>query len=189
MSTHYRPMKTISFAELFDGRLERYGVREHVKSEDMSDRKRCLTDGRYSLWVYAEDDGTVSTMLRAGMLNAPGRILGAVAETFDTEIFSEYEAQFWGFDTQAEWDAWMDKLAEEDNAEFYTDIINFVSGEPHNFKSDTVGMNKANIAKDLVAENPEFLTPERKSELMEAIEEIYLDKHEVCITLALCLQR
>ena len=32
-------------------------------------------------------------------------ILGAIAEAFSTDIFSEYEPQYWGYDTQEEWEA------------------------------------------------------------------------------------
>ena len=89
MSTDYCAMKTISFAELFDGRMARYGVSEQIRPRETSDVTRTLTDGGNVLWVYADDNGTVAGMTRYGMSNAPGRILAAVAEAFDTEIFSE----------------------------------------------------------------------------------------------------
>jgi hypothetical protein len=39
--------------------------------------------------------------------NDPGKILKALANVFDTDIASEYEPQYWGFDTQEEWErAW-----------------------------------------------------------------------------------
>jgi hypothetical protein len=41
---------------------------------------------------------------------APGGILKAISEVFDTEIYSEHEPQFWGFDTEEEWEAWQDSL-------------------------------------------------------------------------------
>jgi hypothetical protein len=41
---------------------------------------------------------------------APARILLAISDVFETEIFSEHELQFWGFDTEEEWEAWQDSV-------------------------------------------------------------------------------
>jgi hypothetical protein len=46
------------------------------------------------------------------------KILQAICEAFDADIFSEYEPQFWGFDTQEEWDAWQRAIAKEHEDEF-----------------------------------------------------------------------
>ena len=105
MSTDYSTKEKISFADLFDGRLERYGVREHI-SEDSTENRRCLTDGRNYLWVFAADDRTLEILKRYGGCgaamsdfpgggNAPGQILGAIAKAFDTDISSfAYSAVF-----------------------------------------------------------------------------------------------
>jgi hypothetical protein len=63
-----------------------------------------LTDGRNYLWVYIDDDGFVSFTRYAPNGN-PGKILSAVDEAFETYIASEYEPQYWGFDTEEEWEA------------------------------------------------------------------------------------
>jgi hypothetical protein len=102
MSTDYSLEKKIRISDLFDGRLERFGVREHILEKKSN--KRCLTDGRSVLWVSADDEGFVSYLSRyAG--NLADTILGAIAEAFSTDIFSEYEPQYWGYDTQEEWEA------------------------------------------------------------------------------------
>ena len=93
MSTDYSTKEKISFVDLFDGRLERYGVRES-RSEDSTEDRRVLTDGRNGLWVHAAPDGTLGILKRYGA-NAPEQILRVIAKTFDTDIFSEYEPQFW----------------------------------------------------------------------------------------------
>lgn len=98
MSTHFALSQKLSSRELFGGRLEHSGIREHV-SPNTNERTRCLTDGRNYLWVDITEDGLVVGQSRYGM-NAPVKILSAIAETFDTRIFSEYEPEFWGFDTQ-----------------------------------------------------------------------------------------
>lgn len=111
MSTVFRTEEKIQIADLFDGRLERLDIREHVDLGTTSEECRCLTDGRNYLWAYSARDGMLSSMSRHGQ-NAVGKILRAVAETFDTGIYSEHEPQFWGFANEEEWDlAWseMDK--------------------------------------------------------------------------------
>ncbi len=66
------------------------------------DRKRCLTDGQGNyLWVSIDNEGSVAEFTGYGR-NDTNAILAAVAETFETEIFSEDEPQFWGFETNEE---------------------------------------------------------------------------------------
>ena len=60
MSTDYCLLKKVPGCDLFDGRLEGFGVREHVGPDETTERQRCLTDGRYYLWVYFDDQGFVS---------------------------------------------------------------------------------------------------------------------------------
>jgi hypothetical protein len=47
----------------------------------------------------------------------PGYILTAISDGFDVDIVSEYEPQFWGFDTQEEWDARMEEMSRKDKEE------------------------------------------------------------------------
>jgi hypothetical protein len=102
MSTDFRPLPPISFADLFGGRLKSAGVHEHPANE-RSYQKRCLTDGRNFLWVFCDDKGLAS-FTRYGW-NEPQGILQAIAEEFDVDIASEHEPEYWGFETQEEWDA------------------------------------------------------------------------------------
>lgn len=182
MSTEFITNEKISIADLFDGRLERFEIREQIDAPDTSDVKRCLTDGRNHLWVYAEFDGTVCSITRYGA-NAPRRILEAIAKIFDTDIFSEYEPQYWGFDTQEEWDRSWNKMAEKHDAEFYVELMKYVKGEPNNLKPGTIGMIEANIAKGLIDENPDLASPSKKAELIEAIDRVYQADHAVVVTL------
>ena len=109
--------------------------------------------------------------------------MGAIAKTFDTYIFSEHEPQYWGFDTQEEWDLALKKIAEEGEAKFHAEIIKYVTGGPNDLKPGTIGMIQAKIAKDLVTENPGLVSPDKKDELMEAIEKVYKADHAVVIHL------
>ena len=102
MTTKYAPVKPIMASELFDGRLEEYNVRETARG-DATDTMRLLSDGRNSVWVYINNDGRITDIVGHGA-NDPTNILGAVSTTCDTHIASEYEPQFWGFDTEEEWE-------------------------------------------------------------------------------------
>src|SRR5215813_13719062 len=139
MSTSYRPFKKVHASNLFDGRLEAFGFRDHVTPDETTERRRCLTDGRNYLWVYIADSGFVSRLVRYGG-NAPGKILNAVAEAFETDIVSEYEPQFWGFDTEEERDAVWAAEAQKEEQRFYNDVVKFVRGEAHDIRPDTNGM-------------------------------------------------
>ena len=47
----------------------------------------------------------------------------------------------------------------------------------------SIGMIQANIAKDLVAENPGLVSPDKKAELMESINQVYEAEHAVVVKL------
>jgi hypothetical protein len=115
MSTDFTPGLRIFARNLFDGRLATFGVHEWVAPDQAPDdgqdndlwvlltsqdaQKRTLTDGQGNyLWVSIDDDGAVAVFTRYGR-NDTHAILGAVAEAFETEIFSEDEPRFWGFET------------------------------------------------------------------------------------------
>lgn len=184
MSTDHITMKKITFADLFDGRLERFGVREHIRTDTTSDKARCLTDGRNYVWTFADADGLLACLTRYAPGGAPGKILSAIAEAFDTDIISEHEPQFWGFDTQEEWDVAMDELEKKYRARQHANILKFIKGEPNDIEPGTVGMIEANIAKKLVAEDPRLISPDKQAELMEAIDNIYDRDHAVVIKLS-----
>lgn len=112
MSTDYRPLIDIEAADMFDGRLEIFGVREH-RNENTTETSRMLTDGRNYLWVYVTDGGLVSGFTRFAPNGAPGKILRAIADAFDVAIVSEHEPEYWGFNTREEWDAAWDAIAKD----------------------------------------------------------------------------
>jgi hypothetical protein len=116
-------------------------------------------------------------------LNAPQRILGAIADEFDVDIVSEYEPQFWGYETQEEWDADWDAMAKKDEQDFYNDVVKFVRGESHDIRPGTIGMIKAKIAKQLVAESPDLLAEHKRPDLIKAVNMIYDRDHAFVVTL------
>jgi hypothetical protein len=185
MSTDFIFSEKINACDLFDGRLEKFGVREHISADNTSEGARCLTDGRNYLWVWIDDAGVVSGFTRYGLTNMPEeKILKAIAEVFETDIFSEHEPQYWGFDTQGEWDAAMERVAKKERERFHAEIVKYLRGEPHDILPSTIGMVKAEIAKKLVEEDPELLSPENKDQLMSKMESRYLRDEVVIINLS-----
>jgi hypothetical protein len=183
MSTHYAPFNKIRARDLFDGRLEKFSVREQLTA-DTTETRKCLTDGRNCLWVYINDDGFVGSFTRYAPNGAPGKILNAIAQTFDTDIFSEYEPQYWGFETQEEWDAWQEELAKEHDEKFHAEILKYLRGEPTDIQPGTVGMQLAQIASRLVENDPTLLLSENKDKLLNGARSVYDRDHAVTVTLS-----
>ena len=180
MSTDYRLESEVRVEQLFDGRLKLFGVHEGFPEGSTPSKSRALTDGHNFLWVYGDE--VVSVIRRYGG-NAPNMILNAIAEALNTAIFSEYEPKFWGCETQEEWDGILDEMHKEDQANFYLEIMDFVRGRLHGIKPGSVGMTMAEIAKRLIARNPDLATPDHEADLMEAIDRDYLENHTVEIKL------
>jgi hypothetical protein len=179
MSTHWRPLPDILFAELFDGRLEKYGVREGVMAEPENGRYLEGCDG--VLLVYREDNGTC-TFVRRGCV--PCAVFDALTDEFEIEWVSEHDYRYYGFATEEEWDAFHKKLGREAEEEFYNDLIRYLRDEPSDLGPGTIGLIKANIAKSLVASDPGLMTPDKRDVLLEAVEAIYELDHAVKITLS-----
>ena len=94
-------------ADLFDGRLEEFGVGEH-HSKKTSAYDRVLTDGRnYLLVFFVSNEEELNalpkpihpinlgvTFTRRGKGNVVYRMLQAIREAFDVEIVSEHDHRF-----------------------------------------------------------------------------------------------
>jgi hypothetical protein len=180
MSTDFRLQQRVRACDLFDGRLAEFNVREHVHPTQTTKTQRCLTDGRNYLWVYIDDDGFVSSLTRWMPNGDPTEILDAIAVTLDTGIASEYQPQYWGFDTMAELEAALEAAEKKSSIEhkkaekkFHRELLKYLRGERNNIKPGTVEMYKAEIAKKLVETDPTLLLPTRKDQLRQEIESVY----------------
>ena len=163
--TAYISLKLLRFADLFDGRLDRFGVTESIRKRT-PDESRCLTDGNSFVWVYPDSKGFAEfyTDFRFG---SPERILSSVEEVFETKIVSEYEPQYWGFETLEEWDRWEAKISAKEDAEWYEDVMKYLRGEPHDIMPGTLGARWADRAKELIANRPELALPANKAQLLK----------------------
>ena len=169
MSTYYRLCKRIKADELFDGRLEAFGVREEVRPGETADQfppymevreVRYLTNGRDSMEVVVWQNGYASLDVRDLWCAPEKEIFHAIAEAFDTEIVTEHQPENWGFDTQEEWDAHNTRIYEEDERKFHAELLKHLCGEPNGIGPGTIGMMKAEIAKSLVEKDPSLMGPE-----------------------------
>ena len=95
MGSEYRAEKDIVASELFDGRLQKFGVREHGQARE---NYRCLTDGKNCLGVPINDAGYVTGFQREwnGNWGSPEKVLSVVSDAFETKIFSYREPEYYG---------------------------------------------------------------------------------------------
>jgi hypothetical protein len=163
MSTDYATEKKILFADLFDGRLKKYGIEEVRKLEGPCEF-HYLTDGTNCLLVSRMADGMLGSISRHGG-NNPRQILDAIREAFDTVIFSEYQPQFWGFNTREERDAAQDALHKKDHDKYCRELYKFLKGEDNDTRPGTNGMIKAELIKKVVDQHPELMVPANKDRI------------------------
>jgi hypothetical protein len=179
MTTEYIAGKTIRASELFDGRLEKFGIRERILPEvaeelkrldpDVTyERKRCLTDGISNLGVFVKDDGSIGRLVDYNIVRARNKNLKAIGEEFGTNMIPEYEPEFWGFCTEDGFLDWQIALGEIEIDE----IMRFLRGEPHDISRGTVGLVMADLVKELVTKYPALLLSENADQLRDTIREL-----------------
>jgi hypothetical protein len=167
MSTDYRLSKNLKAQDLFDGRLDAFGIREEPGSN-----RRCLTDGRNFLWAYMDWEGSVRRFSGYGP-DGPGKIFDAIGDVFDIHIVGDHQPEYWGFGTQEEWDAAKKRASDEARNELYAYVCAYVRGEPIESSPDAIGEIKAKIAKGFVETDATLLHPENRDKLLAGIDAIY----------------
>src|SRR5690349_14467315 len=173
MSTNYRVQPGVHVNDLLDGRLEQFGIKEHVCS-DTTEKERCLTDGACFLWLYVANDSYVRSLTRY-YPNHPwdvSRIVEAIEDHFNVDIPCEHDPEYWGFGTQEEWDAAWEKMEKEWVDERYDQIMRYVRGEPNSLAPGTHQFRLAEIAAQLVSEDPGLMLPTNREKLEAEIREI-----------------
>jgi hypothetical protein len=168
----FRTLEPIPMIELFDGRLDQYEVKEHIEVGTTSNSHRCLTDGENFLWVDDDGGGNMSIITLFGHYRV-GQFFLAISQVFGTEIVSDYEPAFWGFNSQEEWDQCMEKISEEDFIKAYPELMKFISGEPNTLIYTTYGSKKiGETAKDLITKDPSLADRGKRLDLMRAIDQV-----------------
>jgi hypothetical protein len=174
MFTDYRLNKTLWIEEIFDGRLEHYGVHETFV-EDAKPDFRCLTDGNNVLWI--EEDEEIDFMFGFGLLSAMEKILTAIEEAFDAEIFSEHQTQYWGNETGPECRCDRKKAVERVQSKLNILIMGYVRRKSRYLEPCSSFESVVNIANDLIIENPDLASPGREAELLEKTNMICMEKY------------
>jgi hypothetical protein len=98
MSIDFISDTRIAISDLFDGRLEKYGIWGATKNGNGH-----LFDKTGSVTVYGDDDNSAFSFTSYGFSD-PTNILVAIQNEFQTRLFSENEPQYWGFGTVEEWE-------------------------------------------------------------------------------------
>lgn len=175
MSTDFKLEKKVSFKELLDGRLEPFGIREEYMDKSTSSNVRALTDGRNYLWICGDEN--VKILTRFGR-NSPDYILEVIARTFDTGVWSEYEPQFWGFETQEEMDAHEIAAAEHSRRVRYEKLMKMARGGNVDPTEHEYLVATGEIAKELIEEQPYLTDPDRMDEFLEKVDNRYVKEKQ-----------
>ena len=167
MSIYSQLSHSVPFSDLFDGRLAQFGVTERLGPETTS-TLRCLTDGENWIQFYENKEGIAELENFGSDVEAPGpkRVVQVLFDVFGIRIVFETQPEYWGFETQEEWDNYLAKRAEEDEANFYAECMKYVRGEENDIKPGTVGEGWAMHAKVLIVKNPQLAMRENKVELL-----------------------
>jgi hypothetical protein len=184
MSTDYITTKEIHVSELLDGRLKRFGIHELIVPDTTSECERCLTDGNSNLWMHLANEGSLWYLTWDAASGAPDDILGAIADLFETKIYSEYQYQYWGFETPEEMGKWLEEVGNKHD-EFRADVFRYLRGKAHGIVVGTIGEIKADIAKSFVEANPSLLNVDNHDELFRKVDEIYRNDPRHSVTDAL----
>lgn len=145
MSNSYEIQPPIPISMLFDGRLERFNIREKnpesAVAEDIfghpydweSQRRRAIANEFYYTWEHLDElsprlltDGVGSVRVEPNaqgyvcdirLGNAPDNIVNAIEEACDCRIVSDNDPEFWGYDTWEEFHAAVEEQRAKDVVE------------------------------------------------------------------------
>ena len=91
MTDYFMPVTDIQMEDIFDGRLNKYGIREKIILDLTSDGYRCLVKGTAFAWVRANN---YVLYIGCGRMRPYFDILAAIAESFGTTFFAERSTDF-----------------------------------------------------------------------------------------------
>jgi hypothetical protein len=158
----------LPYDEMFDGRLQRFGVYERIGALTAVGH-RSLTDGRNSLWVDAGHDGLVSKMTVWGT-NDPKQIFAAMSGTYGVDIAPE--AEYNDERRKTEFDdklyvAVSDQLHEEPSRTLASQVL--VAKDA----CDVLFKLRLLIGLELAKEDPTLMRLDKKRELLTRIDGVY----------------
>lgn len=158
----------IVFRELFDGRLEPFGIREIIVPQ-AAPEFRLLSDGETELGVYANSDGNVEEMLSTVDVSYGCPIVWQVERLFEVTIFSNSDPGFYGLSTEEDFRAAIDRMEAEHTVVLALERIATSEGRP---PQEADGNFNRRLSKHLFAKYPEIMPQDKWSAL---IAHYYLD--------------
>lgn len=188
MSTDYCLVPMIPAKAFTPEALAPYGISVSPVSAELRNEFRnpdttyCVSDGNNRLFVYRHPCGDYDITLGCsrGVLT---KITGALCDAFDVKVYSEYDPQYWGCDTQQDFEDALKKLDDEADEEFYRQLLRHLNGEPGVFDPTTNGFRMAEYAEHLVATDPSWLESARRDDL---IRELYTYlRDNVCVSVTI----
>jgi hypothetical protein len=170
MSVDFLPLQLLKMKDLFDGRLEKHEVHE-LKTKETNAKKRCLTDGQNYVWACSNKKVFVADFETLGV---PDRIFQAITDEFGVEIVTDDDPRrMRNREVTEEEQAEARKRQQQQERRkkrAFGQLIRYLTGESYNISLVEYGVEKAMIAKRLIAKNPELLDEDKRVTLREAIE-------------------
>jgi hypothetical protein len=181
MSTYYRPIRPIQMSELFSGRLKKYGIYD----DSIGDARRLagevpgprVSKGTHFIVLHVTPgDNDNDTVAEFASYNEdkeidPHGIIAAIADEFDTEIVSQHDPRYWGYNNFRDWNAafYAQTSARLDAA--YKEIIHYVEGKPCDL-TNIRGRRRAQIGQRLIKKYSELSTRYNCADLIRVIDAI-----------------
>jgi hypothetical protein len=125
MSTDYTTAPPVRFADLFDGRLEKRGVRE--KNSRRHHRDRRFREERDAVPSASCREGGYF-LFRPRASRIPADVIDALTKEFEVDFVNEHEPRYWGFETEEEWFADEEKLSRERGDRLYGRLLPYLHG-------------------------------------------------------------
>src|SRR5262249_53521128 len=88
-----------------------------------------------------------------------------------------YHPEYWGCESHEQMERMFEAAHRKNNEQFYGELVKFIAGKPCNIQPETIDMEKAKIAKKLVAQNPALALAENRDRLLAQTDDIYKVVH------------
>jgi hypothetical protein len=164
------PFPSVRMKDLFDGRLEKFGVHE-LKIKETSSKSRCLTDGQNYAFAHSSRKVFVAEFTFVG---EPDRIFQAIIDEFGIEIVRDDDPRLWNPELSEEEEAKLKEESEkleqkrrQQEKKALKQLIRYLKGETYNI--GLVSFEEVPIAKRLIAQVPELLEEDKQEFLRWAI--------------------
>jgi hypothetical protein len=172
-----KPIQTLLVPDLFDGRLQRYGVYELLDAKSAA-TSRSLFDGRNKVRIEG-GAGSQVTQIAIWGSNIASNIFEAIREACGVKIVTEHDPEYWGFKTDQEWRT---ALSVERHQHFIVEFQKYFNGQSNQIKAEfanfsavmdeplpSMSILKAIIARSILIQDSRLTSPENKLERLRTM--------------------